>query len=65
MRGVALVILLAAALSALIACRGEQPQPTLDIEATVEVGVRATLEADASRVATIEARTAAEVARQP
>ena len=50
MKSFALVMLLAVAWSAIIACRGEQPQPTPDIEATVEVEVRATLEADASRV---------------
>ena len=60
----AMVLLLAAALSAVMACRAEQPQPTPDIGATVLAGVWATQEALASTEATVEAKAPAALATQ-
>ncbi len=61
----AMVLLLAAALSAVMACRAEQPQPTPDIGATVLAGVWATQEALASTEATVEARPPQRWQRKP
>ena len=63
MKGIALAMALTAALLAVIACRGEQPD-TPDIEATVEASVYATRVAEGLLEATIEARVAIAVATQ-
>ena len=60
----AMVLLTVSVLALLTACPAEETGPAPNIGATVDAGVRATLEADAKRRATIEAGVAAEVARQ-